>query len=172
MLWRRKGRLSIKQLYSITKESKEAYRRLDRLLLTSDLILILLSISPIRGNTMLQKEVFLTWKNFFNDISVDPIFFAYKYGAYSKVVEDSVKMLEKQKYIKIRKGRGEGLILSIRDEGKDMIMKKIRRNKIDLTEIAKKKIDWDELTSRAIIKLVYRRYPEYSTESVVPSLKW
>src|SRR5574337_492477 len=101
MLWRRKDRMSMKQLYSLTKESKEVYKKLDRLLLTSDLILILLSISPIRGNTMLQKEVFLTWKNFFNDISVDPVFFAYKYGAYSKVVEDCVKMLEKQRYIKV-----------------------------------------------------------------------
>jgi len=164
--------MSIKQLYSITKESKEVYRKLDRLLLTSDLILILLSISHIRGNTMLQKEVFLTWKKFFNDITVDPAFFAYKYGAYSKIVEDSATMLEKQKYIKIRKGVGEGRIFLIRDEGRKMIMKKIRRNKIDLTELVKKKIDWDELKPRAMIKLVYRNFPEYSTESVVPSLKW
>lgn len=162
----------MKQLYSLTKESKEVYKKLDRLLLTSDLILILLSISPIRGNTMLQKEVFLTWKNFFNDISVDPVFFAYKYGAYSKVVEDCVKMLEKQRYIKVRKGRGEAVIFSIKDEGREMIMKKMKRNKIDLTEIIKKKIDWDELKPKAMIKLVYRKYPEYSTETVVPSLKW
>ena len=43
---------------------------------------------------------------------------------------------------------------------------------ISLETLKKKKSDWDELTTKGIMKLVYRKYPEYTTQSEVPYLKW
>jgi len=84
--------------YSIENESLERYKLMDKHLLGSDLILMLLSLSPIKGSTKMQKQVFLTWKELFSDITFEPGFFPWRYGAFNKLVEDTLKVLEKQKY--------------------------------------------------------------------------
>lgn len=145
---------------------------MDKHLISSDLILMLLSVSPIRGNTKMQKEVFLTWKELFTDITLDPSFFPWKYGAFSKVVEDSLKILESQRNIKIRKRKGEGSVFSITEFGRNRIQDKMYRVGVNLRDLPKKKVDWDEWSPKGILRYVYRNYPQYTSETEVPSLKW
>jgi len=161
-----------KNIFTITKRNLGKYHKLDRYLLTTDLILALLSVGSIRGTTKLQKQVFLTWKEVFPKITADPMFYPWKYGAYSKVVEDSVRILEKNNYIWIRKGRGEGMVYHISPMGTKKIKKRIRQLDINLEHLTKKKIDWDDWSTKGTLRYVYRKYPEYATKTRVPSLKW
>ena len=43
---------------------------------------------------------------------------------------------------------------------------------INLDKLKIKKLDWDEWNTRAIMKFIYRNYPEYTTQTEVPSLRW
>lgn len=158
--------------YTISKDSLKAYEKLDRKLLGSDLILMLLSIHNIKGNTKLQKQVFLTWKELFIDVTHDPTFFPWKYGAFSKVVEDSASILTKQGYVRRAKRKGEGTIYSITDIGREKIKNKLDEIGVELGKLEKKKADWDEWSTKGIMKYVYRNYPQYTSKTEVPSLKW
>jgi uncharacterized protein YwgA len=158
--------------YSFEITSLGEYGSMDNRLLGSDLILILLSISEIRGNTRMQKQVFLAWKELFQNITFDPVFFPWRYGAYSKLIEDTLRILESQKYIKIRRRKGEGSIFSITSSGQKKITEKMRKLKIDTQLLQQKKIDWDEWSHKGILRYVYRKYPEYTLKTEVPYLKW
>jgi len=156
----------------ISKNSLKSFQKMDSFLLGSDLVLMLLSISPVKGKTKLQKKVFLTWKTIFPKKTVDPGFFPYKFGAYSQTIEDAVQVLQKTGLLKIKPGRGEALQYSITPSGKRKIKRKIRKMNIDLRKLRDKKIDWDEWTTKGIMRFVYRNYPEYTSKTKVPSLKW
>jgi len=158
--------------FSISKKSLLLYEKLNNRLLSSDLILMLLMVAPIKGMTKMQKQVFLTWKELFNDISVDPGYYPWKYGAYSKVVENTIRILEKQRLVETRKRKGEGTIFEITKSGRNMIKNKIRTMKFDLKTLTEKKTDWDDWTPRGTLRYVYRNYPEYTSKTNIPSLKW
>jgi len=160
------------KLITIKKQSLKNFEKMDKKLLGKDLILMLLSISPIKGNTKLQKQVFLAWKTIFNDVTVDLGFFPWMFGAYSKAVEDSTRILLKQGYIRMKPGRGEGLRYSITPKGLKKIRTKLRELRIGLRDLPEKKIDWDEWSTKGILRHVYRNYPQYTTKTKVPSLKW
>ena len=161
-----------KSIFKITKSDLAKYQKMESKLMVDDLILLLLYAGKIRSNTKLQKQVFLVWKQVFPKITVDPMFFPWKFGAYSRMVEDSVKILETNLDIIIRKGRGEGTIYQISPKGTKKIEKKVRQLKIDLHKLRKKKIDWDDWSPKGTLRYVYRNYPEYETQTRVPSLKW
>jgi uncharacterized protein YwgA len=158
--------------YPVVEVDLRTYDLMDKHLISSDLILMLLSVSPIRGNTKMQKEVFLTWKELFNDVALDPSFFPWKYGAFSKVVEDSLKILESQRNIKIHRRKGEGSVFSITESGRNRIKNKMHKVGVDLRDLPKKKIDWEEWGPKGILRYVYRNYPQYTSKTEVPSLKW
>jgi uncharacterized protein YwgA len=161
-----------KEEYIITADSLQAYEKMDTRLFASDLILMLLSVHSIQGNTKLQKQVFLGWKEIFNDISCDLAFFPWKYGAFSTVVENAVTILLKQGYIKLLRRRGEGSIYSITDKGRKRINKRLAMVGLDLRDLPKRKADWDEWSPKGILRHVYRKYPQYTSKTEVPSLKW
>ena len=158
--------------YSISKKSQLLYEKLDNRLLSSDLVLMLLTVAPIKGMTKMQKQTFLAWKELFNDVSVDLGYHPWKYGAYSKVVENTIKILEKQQHIDKRKRKGEGTVFEITKSGRNMIKHKIRTMELDLRNLTAKKTDWDDCTPRGTLRYVYRNYPEYTTKTNIPSLKW
>lgn len=145
---------------------------MDEVLLGSDLVLMLLSISPIYGTTRLQKEVFLTWKTLFEKETADLGFFPYKFGAYSKTIDDSLDVLQSSGLIEIRSKNEDSTTYSITSAGKRTITRKLKDMDINLEKLKDKKIDWDELKIRGLMKFVYRNYPEYTTKTKVPSLKW
>ncbi len=155
-----------------TSGSLNNFQKMDELLLGSDLALMLLSISPVKGTTKLQKQVFLAWKTLFKKDTADPGFFPYKFGAYSKTVKDSIMVLKNSGFIRIKSGKGEGVQYFITPSGKRTISKKLKRLDIDLEELTDKKSDWDEWTTQGIMKFVYRNYPEYTVETKVPYLRW
>ena len=186
MLRRRKCKLRLKQ--SITLEDPEfqfteKFENRNSELYASEIILLLLSISPIKGNTKLQKEVFLAWREFLKNKTSELGYFPYRYGAYSRLVEDTVKLLQLQNKIKIEKRRGEGTVFSITKKGKQLLTNITKRKKTSDTKLRKtknrfgdkledQKIDWDDWSPKAILKYTYRNFPEYTTKSRVPSLKW
>ncbi|MEP0823948.1 MAG: hypothetical protein HRF40_00530 [Nitrososphaera sp.] len=160
----------------IHTSNKSEYHKLEKLLedlLTpADLILLVLSVAPVKGNTRMQKQVFIAYKELFEDKAVDPVYYPWKYGAYSKVVEDTVKLLTKQGYIKVFGRRGEGTIYSITKKGQDRINLKIDKLRLNLSELASRKARWDEWTPIGTLRYVYRVYPEYTTKTKVPRILW
>ncbi len=155
-----------------TKRSLRNFQKMDEFLLGSDLVLMLLSISPVKGATKLQKQVFLSWKTLFKKETTDLGFFPYKFGAYSKTIDDSIDILQNFGLIRIKPRKGEGVQYYITRAGIRIINKKLKNMDINLDELRKKKTDWDEWTTRGIMKFVYRNYPEYTAKTKVPSLKW
>jgi uncharacterized protein YwgA len=158
--------------YSIEDKSLERYKLMDKHLIGSDLILMLLSLSPIKGSTKMQKQVFLTWKELFSDVTFEPGFFPWRYGAFSKVIEDTLKILEKQNYIQIKRRKGQGSMFFITESGRSKIKHKMVSLGIDFRNLREKKTDWDEWSHKGILHYVYRKYPEYTSRTEVPHLKW
>lgn len=155
-----------------TDQSLKYFEKMEESLLGRDLVLMLLSLSPVKGDTMLQKQTFLAWEILFKKQTIDPGFFPYKFGAYSKAIGDSLKVLSNSGLITIKRAKGEGVRYSITPSGKRTISKKLKKMEINLDKLRAKKLDWDEWTTRGIMKYVYRNYPEYTTETKVPLLKW
>lgn len=143
------------------------YRK-DTKLSGSDIILALLFISPILGKTKLQKEVFLAWKEILIKKTEDPVFFPHKYGAYSKVVDDSLNRLERDKMIE-KKGKSKYMISQ---KGTKYIVDRLNKFDVELEKLKMKKIDWDEWTDDGILAYVYRKYPEYAINTRLRSKKW
>lgn len=141
-----------------------------------ELILLVLKNGKVSGKTKLQKEVFLAWKEVFGMEYVrDPLYHADQFGPYSKLVHDVEKKLKSEKIISISpKGEGHSTYL-ISESGRERINnimsnRPIPKEKLKLLE--DKKADWDEWSVRGIMVYVYRNYPEYTTSSRVPVLKW
>lgn len=87
------------------------------LLFGNDIVLLVLHIAPIKGITVLQKQVFLTSKEVFSEQAIDFGYFLYRYDAYSKIIADTVKILQEEELIKVIKRKGEGSLYRITDEG-------------------------------------------------------
>lgn len=145
----------------------DAYERMRSLLGPEDLILVLAHASPIQGSVRLQKETFLLWKKYTDKVS-HPGFYPYKMGPYSRLIDDSVKILKKRGFLEETTGK----IYSITDSGRDHIVPICRSLGIDMESIKKQKIRWDEWMARGITTYVYRMYPEYAARTEVPQLKW
>ena len=186
MLWRRQGRL---QLSPIIKLDDKEFKFVNKVknekprINAAEIILLLLSISPIKGNTKLQKQVFLTWKQFLYKKNIELGYRPYKYGAYSELIDDVVKNLHIENKINIERRRGEGTIFSINQKGKEELKKITNHRKTSSYKLLKlknkfgdkledKKIDWDEWSAEGILRYTYRNFPEYTIKTMVPLLKW
>lgn len=155
-----------------TERSLNYFQKMEESLLGRDLLLMLLSLSSVKGTTMLQKQTFLAWETLFKKQTTDLGFFPYKFGAYSKTIDDSITVLKNSGLIAIKPAKGEGVRYFITPSGKRAINRKLTKLEINIDELKKKKLDWDEWTTRGIMKFVYRNYPEYTAKTMVPSLKW
>lgn len=120
----------------------------------------------------MQKEVFLLWKEVFPELTADPVFYPYKYGAYSKVLHDSVKYLEIQGLITTQKRKGIGSLYKITEIGMKKIQNRISKLKLDTSIVERKKADWEEWTHEGIKKYVYRKYPEFTDKTKREAYKW
>ena len=140
------------------------------------LILALLNIGPIRGKTMLQKEVFLAWKEVFGGKYVmDPIFHPYHYGPYSQMVSDSQTILRSRQEIRVLSKGEMHQTYVISQKGKLTLAEEIRHSEIPediLNMLSTKKMDWDEWTSKGMMRYIYRKYPEYAVMAKIKELKW
>ena len=145
----------------------ETYNNIESILSPGDLILWLASVSPIYGDVRLQKESFLLWKEH-QDISIDPGFHADRFGPYSRMLADSVKILKVRGHLEELPGR----TYCITKSGQKYIVQKLQKLNIVAKKIADQKIRWDEWKTRGITTYIYRLYPEYTMRTEVPHLKW
>lgn len=140
-----------------------------------DIILLLLDAGKTTGKTILQKEVFLASKEVFRDLSGDLLYHPDQYGPYSKVVEDTTRILKYERKITVTsKGDGHSTYF-IEERGKEQVKEICLRKNIPeskLAELKERKANWDEWNMAGIIRYVYRNYPEYATMTRVPMLKW
>lgn len=186
MLWREKSKLQLKA--SITFKYKklsyvEKSGNSNNTWHANEAILLLLSISSIKGKTKLQKEVFLTKEEFLKNDAPGFGYYPYQYGPYSTLVDDVIKLLQMKNKIRVEKRRGEGTIFSITQKGKQDLAKIAKkkntsskklqgiRNKSE-NKLEDQKIDWDDWSSTGILQYTYRKFPRYTIKSVVPELKW
>jgi len=72
-----------------------------------DIILLLLANGKTVGRTMMQKQVFLAYKEVLDEYSEDLLYYPDKTGPYSKVIDDSLKYLKSINLIRVI-NRGEG----------------------------------------------------------------
>jgi|GEM_PF-1906946 len=151
------------------KEKRSLHGKLNAL----DIILLLLANGKTTGRTMMQKQVFLAYKEVLKDYSEDLLYHPDKYGPFSKLVEDSLKYLRNQGLIKVI-NRGEGHQTYILTEEGKRKAEEISKKLPDEIKNALKnqKISWDEWDTKGILRYVYRKYPEYTTKTKVPELKW
>ena len=85
----------------------------------------------------MQKQIFIAWKTIFKKKTADPGFFPYKYGAYSKTIDDSIEVLKKLGLIRVKPGKGEGVQYFITPKGKRSVTKKLKRMKLNVDELKK-----------------------------------
>ena len=140
-----------------------------------EVILLLLKFGKISGRTMLQKQVFIAYKEILKDSVSDLLFHPDQYGPYSRLITDAVAKLKFEGDIKIiSKGESHStyyLTMSGKERINNIIEKK-RINSAILKKLEEQKRDWDEWATDGIIQYVYRNYPEYATKTKIPRLKW
>jgi len=150
-------------------ESKSSNGKLNAL----DIILLLLANGKTVGRTMMQKQVFLAYKEVLKDYSEDLLYHPDKYGPFSKLVEDSLKYLRNQGLIKVI-NRGEGHQTYILTEEGKRKAKEISMKLPDeiISTLNKQKISWDEWDTKGILRYVCRKHPEYAINIEDPEIKW
>jgi uncharacterized protein YwgA len=156
--------------FSIEDISLKNYNMMDWKLIVSDLVLALLSISPVQVDKM-QRTVFLTWKEVFADVSLDPVFFPSGSGPYSEVIQESLKILDTDKQIRLEGDNKSSLSYSITQKGKDKIIIKLNYLKIsDLRSLPDKKSMWDKWSTQKALRYIGYKYPNYIIKSSGVSL--
>ena len=158
--------------YNMTEESLQVFNKLSKKIFGTDIILFLLSIGKIKGKIVFQKQVFLAWKEIFFKQTVDLGYIPYRYGAYSKIIDDAAKYLEKKDLIKIKRHKGEGTTFFITKHGLEEILNRKMELNVNLSKLIEKKQDWDEWDKEGIMRYTYRKYPEYTSETKLSGFKW
>ncbi|MGC8622310.1 MAG: hypothetical protein ACP5U0_10385, partial [Caldisphaera sp.] len=63
----------------------------------------------------------------------------------------------------------------ITKKGRNLVAEILKKKKFVrefIPIIKEKKADWDEWSSKGILIYIYRKYPEYTTKTRVPELRW
>ena len=160
------------EMMKINQKDLKNYKKLTKKLLIGDMILMLAHISPIRGDTKLQKQVFLTWKTVFPKICINPGYVPWKYGAYSKTVGDITKILLEKQFLKLTSNKGKTVTYMILPKGEKYLQERLKNLRLDFRDLYERKKDWDDWSSSGTLKHVYRNYPSYTTHTMVPEQKW
>lgn len=145
-------------------------------LTVTGLVLLILNVGPIKGRTKLQKEVFLAWNEVFGKrFAMDPIFHPDQFGPYSQLVVDSQAILKSKQAIRVvPMGEGHQTFVISRI-GKDTLMEELAHSSIPddlMIKLKEKKTDWDEWTTKGIMRYIYRNYPYYGIKARIKELKW
>jgi uncharacterized protein YwgA len=147
----------------------------ERRLTPADLIVLLLDAGKVSGKTMMQKQIFLAYKEVLPvNRTVDPGFRPDLFGPFSQVVADMLTALRLHGIVRVE-SRGEGHSTYFLGPNGRSAAKVIRtRPGVERfrAELGKRKVAWDEWSAHGIMRYVYRKYPEYATATAVPHLKW
>jgi hypothetical protein len=156
--------------FLIVHTDLELYRNMDKYLIASDLILAVLAISDVKSQKRLQLLVFLTWKEVFEDISYDPVFYSSGDGIFSESIENVPKTMNAKDLIEIRSIEDE-FVYSITEKGQLKIREKIDSLKGDLSRLHSKMRTWVDLSIEDLQNHVRTEYPGYTGNSVQRTLK-
>lgn len=129
-----------------------------------DMLLLLLGVDadiPLK-KILLMKEAFLFEKELSYDLhlSFEPLnFIPYKYGSYSKLIDETLVEMEDLLIIDNSSRKFE---IKLNDEGKKEAEQLIDTLPIDIiNKIKFTRIGWDQLGTKGILKRVYIDYPVY-----------
>jgi uncharacterized protein YwgA len=122
---------------------------------------------PLHGKLMLVKQMFLVTKEMVPTLDDELQFFAYDLGPYSKVLAERVDALVQEGLISVE-GSGGDFTFQLTPEGEQ----KAQRAMANLTDelkslLERKRLGWDQLGYRGIVRLVYTRYPQYAGRSKI-----
>ncbi len=142
---------------------------------TPELMMLILDRGKVSGRTMMQKQVFLAYKEVFGPShAIDPGFRPDRFGPFSQVVADLLTQMKFRGIIRVTSaGEGHSTYFAS-DQGRttDLILSGHRASSRMLDLLATKKALWDEWTPRGVMQYVYRNYPEFATRTAIPSLIW
>lgn len=123
---------------------------------------------PIVGRVVMMKEVFLIIKEILREENTqDAKFIPYRLGMYSFTVGNALTNLEYSGFVE-RKGKKNTKLeqFSLTEKGKKYISRIWETLPPDTQKIAKeKRKGWDQLGYDGILRLVYRKYPEFKEKS-------
>jgi uncharacterized protein YwgA len=150
------------------------YSKTRQFLFIHDWVLALLYSGemPMIGITSFEKQLFLTFMEFAQKHEIpteNPGFRGYKFGPYSERIEDVIISLEEGGLIRTEGRRGtEGEYFMLTEEGKT----KAKQSFEKLTSEQQKDFrdarrNWHQLGTSGLEKLVYRKYPDFTKESLV-----
>ena len=116
---------------------------------------------PIRGNTKLQKILFLL-SNSIDDIREYGDFDAYLYGPYSETIDQELQYLGQIGVLSNTRGE-----IALTETGKE-IAKDMTKNtaSVVLKALVKYKEIFNDLTNKELLAYVYSAYPDMAKESV------
>ena len=137
---------------------------------------------PIYNRIVLMKEAFLFEKELAReiDVSVSNLeFVPYKYGPYSRDVDDAIRDLEREGSIRIdRVSAGQKEIIMLTEKGMDearFILDGFNEEQYE--RLRSKRKAWDQLGYQGLLEKVYEEYPSYKTKSEIadrirPRRRW
>ena len=149
--------------------SKLSNRGKGRIYSVKELLLILLGIDseiPLK-KTLLMKEAFLFEKelSYELNLNLDSLMFVpYKYGSYSKLIDESLESMPDLVTITSSRKKEIRLTKKGKIEAKK-ILNTLPENKCNIIKM--KRIGWDQWGNRGILKRVYTDYPIYTANSEI-----
>jgi len=141
------------------ERSTRIYESMDKGVMPSDLILLLLSVSPAEDKKKMYMLVFLAWKEIFKDIAFDPVFSSRLENG-NEVIDDSLTTLKDRNYINISNKENKDHSFSITEDGRLKISSKFPEL-VKLRKLSRKKAKWDKLSSEELYSHIEQKYPKY-----------
>ena len=137
---------------------------------------------PIYTRLALMKETFLFEKELAREIGIsikNLRFVPYKYGPYSRDVDDAIRNLEQDGLIRIdRVSAGQKEVIKLSDGGVEEAIRLLDGlDEEQLDRIREKRKAWDQLGYRGLLEKIYEEYPSYKTQSEIaeelrPRRRW
>lgn len=135
-----------------------------------ELLLLLLGVDPEipLKQLLLMKEAFLFEKevSYELNLSFKPLnYIPYKYGPYSKLLDETIESMGDLLEISASTNKRE---IRLSEKGKieaERFINSLPKDKVDKLRL--KRIGWDQLGNRGILKRVYFDYPVYTANSEI-----
>lgn len=130
---------------------------------------------PIYNRIVLMKEAFLFEKELARKIGISVTnleFVPYKYGPYSRDIDDTIRELESTDVISIERiSTGHKEVIVLTDIGREMA-REIFEGLDDeqAARLREKRKAWDQLGYHGLLEKVYEEYPSYKTRSEIGEL--
>lgn len=135
-----------------------------------ELLLLLLGVDPEipLKQTLLMKEAFLFEKELSFELNLifEPLnYVPYKFGPYSKTLDDTIDSMHDLLDISVSSNKKE---IKLNEKGKREALKFINSLPKDkVKKLKMKRIGWDQWGNKGILKRVYTDYPVYTARSEI-----